>query len=264
MKISNPEIIILTRDPNLWSCQQFKQTCDAQGQSLLFLNPFSELSTKIWELRPKVVLHRSSGVLFDDVDILLCQYWQAHGARIYNPPNATEIFRDKSKAYLYLKSQGFPQIPTFLIRGSFSFEDKIFNHGVVIKPNRGNKGIGVQIFDQRHEAKAFWSTLSTDQRYLIQPKISPFRDLRIFVLNGELLSSFYKDQPDNQPTIPSIVDLTIQYSKKLGLKYAAWDWVETTEGWLLNEVNLSPGFQKLRLVDQEKLTKMLTQVTLTH
>lgn len=258
MKSANPDIIVLTRDPSLWSCCQFKDYCSANNLNLTFLNPFTQLSPVIWSLRPRLVIHRSSGVLFDDIDLQLLKHWQSKGATIHNPPQATEIFRDKDEAYFFLHNQGIRQIPTFFIRGPYDFEDPIFKNGVVVKPTRGNKGIGVQIFDQAQEAKAFWNSLDQDQRYLIQPKIKNFRDFRIFILNNQVLDCFYKDSPQEKSLNKELINISLQCSKTLKLKYCAWDWVKTDDyGWCLNEVNLSPGFKLLAEKQKEIFLKSL-------
>ena len=144
------------------------------------------------------------------------------------------------------------------MRGNQNFNEKLFSNGIVFKPVRGNKGIGVRIFDDFKDAHAFWHGPECDQRYMIQPKIPNFRDLRIFIVKNKIELSFYKDDINcNWIDQKELHTQSLACHKKLNLSYAAWDWVYHQGKWLLNEVNLSPGIQRTPKEFQEKFINSL-------
>ena len=81
----------------------------------------------------------------------------AHGRRVVNGPRALDLEISKTRQYAALETAGIPIPTTVLVAGKEQLVAAAYRHfdggPVILKPNRGGKGLGVRLF-QTAEALA--------------------------------------------------------------------------------------------------------------
>ncbi len=82
---------------------------------------------------------------------------EGHGRRVINGGHALELEISKVKQYAALSAAGIPVPRTIAAVGKDALRDAIRKVGapLILKPNRGGKGLGVQKFDDIASAEAF-------------------------------------------------------------------------------------------------------------
>ena len=145
---------------------------------------------------------RTSGILFDDIDLTLAKEFEERGARLHIPIPALRIFRDKSAQAQWLHTQGIPGVKSLVLRGQLNpteFETwDSSSEEFIVKSIRGNKGIGVKKFS-RSDLSKFWEQTSNsfDQRYIIQPFLKEALEVRHLILGDEHF--FIQKNPPKDP-----------------------------------------------------------------
>ena len=278
--------LLLTQNPNTRTSTRLIQEAKKLQLEVTTLNPFQgTISFNSSEARrhkaltyleeETVGLHRSSGVTFDDFDLLFSENLVREGARIENHPRVLRNFRDKEKQALFFFEKKIPQIPTLLIRGTphlsiLNKVDEIFkpylNDDIfILKTNRGNRGLGVNIVRGKDSLFSFLETFwaMKDQRFVLQPYINGAEEFRVFLLKGECLGGILKQQPkpfdfrknsDRSFSSPQyfsaknlpqeILELSYKTFESSGAFYLGLDFLMTSEGPLIIEMNCSPGFEQ--------------------
>lgn len=185
-------LLILTTNPQLPTTKALTRYLHTQAIEVRYLNPFGEISLISPDpIKETWLLPRTSGILFDDIDLHLCEAWIAAGAHCLIPLNAIKKLRDKDRQYLLLREKGLPMVRTLIHRGILKEEHLTqlasSNSEWIIKSIRGNKGIGIEKFTTG-ELLAFWKKAleKNDQRYLIQEFLTPARECRILCLANKL------------------------------------------------------------------------------
>jgi len=258
-------LLILTTNPELPTIKALAKYLHTQAIEVRYLNPFSETSlispvtTKgIW------ILPRTSGVLFDDIDLHLCEAWVARGAQCLISIESIKKLRDKDRQYLLLKERGLPMLKTLVHRGELKEEhlNKLTCHGHewVLKSIRGNKGIGIEKFTTGELLEAWEKALKrNDQRYLIQEFLAQARELRILCLGHKLYAikkinkdanwkknaqyaKFEKADLNNNEKRDFLTYAQI-IKKELNLPCFAIDLIfdDKNNQWQILEVNVHPG-----------------------
>ena len=235
-------------------------------------------------------LHRSSGITFDDFDLLVSDNLIHEGAIIENTPKVLRNFRDKEKQSFFFFKKNVPQVPTLCIRGvpdhSILHEvDDIFypflkEEVFVLKTNRGNRGLGVNIIRGKDSLFSFLETFwaMKDQRFILQPYIHGAEEFRIFLLKGECLGGILKQQPKpydfrknseraishpkyfKAKMLPKeILELSRKIFEESGAFYLGLDFLITSEGPLIIEMNCSPGFEQFEKFSGINIAKEIIQ-----
>jgi hypothetical protein len=81
---------------------------------------------------------------------------EAHGRRVINGGRALELEVSKVKQYLALNAAGVPTPHTLVAVGADALREAVRKIGTpfILKPNRGGKGLGVQLFQSAASAEA--------------------------------------------------------------------------------------------------------------
>jgi hypothetical protein len=81
---------------------------------------------------------------------------QAHGRRVVNGGRALELEVSKVKQYLALNAVGIPTPPSVVAVGEAALRDAVRKAETpfILKPNRGGKGLGVQLYQSAASAEA--------------------------------------------------------------------------------------------------------------
>ncbi len=192
------KLILLTQNPEISTIQGIAQHAIGQGVAVEFLDPFNNTNlvdipaaSELW------LLPRTSGILFDDIDLHLCEAWIKAGAYCPIPLDSIKKLRDKDRQYLVLnqiEGKELPLVKTLIHRGKLTL-DHLKNLSSkesetkewVVKSIRGNKGIGIEKYTTC-ELLHFWqeAVAKKDQRYLLQEFIPNAREVRVLALGQKL------------------------------------------------------------------------------
>ncbi len=196
------------------------------------------------------------------------------GVKVLNAPRGIEMATDKFLTSVLLARAGIPTPRTIIAE---TFENayrgfKALGEDVVLKPIYGSMGYGVTRINDRGFAEYMFSTLDQHNEtfYLQEFLEHQRRDIRVFVLNGEVIASMVREnEPPRDPGEAKygwktnihagakpkpydppvgIKDLAIRASKAVGIEVAGVDILETREGYQVIEVNSIPGWRALQRV----------------
>ncbi len=187
----------------------------------------------------------------------------ARGVRVHNSPRALEACVDKYLATATLQAAGLPVPPTLVCQQAEAAMEAFAQLGgdVVVKPLFGSEGRGmVRVSDP----ELAWRTFRTLERtasvlYLQQFVHHPGWDLRIFVLDGRVLTAMRRQAHGNWRTNvaqggrgePVRVGrqeehLALRAATALGAQAAGVDLLTGPDGgWYVLEVNAVPGWRAL-------------------
>lgn len=250
------------------------------GYEVTFVDPYRQtyqLELPVEHEIPELVFNRCGGLMFDDIDIVLCLLYQQKGSFIINPPEIVPIFRNKDQQLLHLKALNLPLIPTVIQRSQY-LEDELIDYleaaigtnsassrqRYILKNIRGQGGKGVIRVNSRESLMDIIQTrhLMGDQRYIIQPFFNVVKEFRTFYADTEPICALEKssEKPNQKLNLANAnfkqieleeLPLAIQsHHKKLGaipLFFYSVDWIQTTDGnFYLLEVNTFPGIDGLK------------------
>ena len=291
--------LLLTQNPNNYTSMRLIEEAKALQLQTKTLNPFQETLSftqkshcdKQNDLKKCIIgLHRSSGVSFDDFDLLVAENLMQSGILIENNPRVFKKFRDKEKQSLFFFQKQIPQIPTLCIRGKptptiLQEADELFyphlqEETFILKTNRGNRGLGVNIIRGKDSLlsllETFWAM--NDQRFILQPYIHRAEEFRVFILKGECLGGILKQQPkqfdfrkNSERIISSpqyfsaknlpqeILELSHKTFENSGAFYLGLDFLISSEGPLIIEMNCSPGFEQFEKTSRINIANKIIQ-----
>lgn len=195
--------------------------------------------------------------------ISMLEHMELTGIRVVNPCYSFRRARDKYSTQYSLAMAGLPIATTYTTESLDKAYKRSQEMGVsVYKPILSSMGRGSLKFDHPDLAYNAWKSLSRiGQPLIIQEFLeNPGRDIRVFVVGGEVVGSAYKygvpgawktnvaqgARMVDEPVPEEILDLGIQAAKALGLDYAGVDVIETKGGPVVLEANGSPGWQALK------------------
>lgn len=198
------KIIILSKSKDLPTIKALENASQNLHFDFATLNPCEEFTPEINKYpvnKGDLVITRSSGINFDDIDLLFAEQALSKGAILHMPILSQRTLRNKDQQYFKLNSLNLPTIKTFCLRGAMN--EKVLGHfkkecapylevrgekDFVTKSIRGNKGIGVERHTE-NELIIWWNERfkSGDQRYIIQPHIDHQQsiELRSVVMGPE-------------------------------------------------------------------------------
>ena len=117
---------------------------------------------------------------------------EAHGRRVINGGRALELEVSKVKQYLALNAAGVPTPHTIVAVGADALREAVRKIGApfILKPNRGGKGLGVQLFQSVASAEAEIDKGAFDDApdgtMLVQRYITPAEP---FIIRNEFVGS---------------------------------------------------------------------------
>lgn len=192
------------------------------------------------------------------------------GCLVYNKAETIEMVRDKLHTHQVLAEKGIASPPTMLAKfpideGMVSLIDKTLGFPVIVKTLKGALGVGVFLIE---DAKAFKNQMdligqtSPDIQLIFQQFVaaSKGRDLRLFVVDGELVASMERrakegDFKANYSSGGSVhqfhadkqaIDLAVNTAKALDIQIGGIDLLFLKDGgYTICEANTFPGFKGL-------------------
>jgi len=211
---------------------------------------------------PDAVLPRI-GVELAPWSAALLDAWVAAGA--YSAVTGDAILRagDKLAATARLGATGLPVLPTRALRERDHVEatlDALGGDRWVIKRRFGSSGDGVALVRGRDSARSVLGALVIGhETVIVQPFVAldPVRDLRVLVLGGEPVAGMWRHALPGEfranlhrgaaPRAAELTDATRALAARaaaaMELPFCGVDLMESEAGWVVLEVNASPGLE---------------------
>ena len=211
---------------------------------------------------PAAVIPRV-GANVDYFGLAVLRQLEALGVRVFNPVNAIEISRDKLYTHQVLSSNGLPIPRTCLSRFPFEFEyiERHFSYPFIVKLASGSRGEAVWKVEDRDEVARLMETVDRSKPIIVQEFVAATsgRDLRCLVVGDAVVascmrlsssSSFKANYHAGGSTLPIAISaglqaMVVKASQLCGLSFSGVDVLLGSDGYLLCEVNSSPGFEGL-------------------
>ncbi|AAP96074.1 ribosomal protein S6 modification protein [[Haemophilus] ducreyi] len=221
------KILMLCREPRLYSCQRLKQACQDRNIQLDILDPNRMLiKLAVIDAQMQAQLYYQAGEIYDkcraepsllaEYDAVLprfgvsstmmgCRvldYFAAKKVVILNNSTAFRLARDKWSSLQVLAAQHIP-IPTSSFAGAlFSTAAHISQHRIplVIKTCSGSQGVGVMLSESKVHSVSLLQTLQQAKvDNLLQDFVVEARgqDIRAFVIGDRVVAAIERNGLEN-------------------------------------------------------------------
>jgi len=188
--------------------------------------------------------------------LAIAEVLDAKGRTVVNPLYTLYATWSKARTLSLLSSRGIPVPRSFLVLGG---AEPPMSDQIIVKPISGSWGRRVALI-RRSEWKALVSQGDPEEPLLAQERIGAGTDIRIFVVNGEVVGAMIREPPDGEwrsnvarggRTRPfnvpqDLAEYAIRATEAVGAVYAGVDaLVDSTGQYVVNEVNGIPEFKAL-------------------
>ena len=268
----NKNIIVSSESPNLYTTKRLLLEATKQNHQNCWINPYnfliSKQTTPIVNLeQSNLYFHRTTGIRYDDFDMVVAQLHHNFGHKVTNPLNSLELFRNKDKQALFFIEKSLPCIETVSYRGELTdinwniITELSAHQKFIIKMIRGNQGIGVNLVNGLQSLKSFLETFQAlkDQKFIIQPFIEHTKEWRVFILKKEIMAivertlsredfrgNSKRSVGKNIKKLPNeIQNEVLRAASASGLDYCGIDIIEDGDNFYFLEINPVPGFEQL-------------------
>ena len=188
---------------------------------------------------------------------VLCNL-ERSGLKVVNPPEAIRTAANKHMCSYLFREHGLPTPDTILTTDLDAALDAIRDWGrAVVKPIFGFKGMDIHcVVDDEHSVKLLSSVIDSRGVLYLQRFISnPGRDIRVFVVDGDVPAAIYRLAPPGSwinnlsrggshkrcEVTGEIAGLAVEAAGAVGAVYAGVDLIEGEDGLQILEVNGTPS-----------------------
>lgn len=283
---------IFTSGGEDWNVRQLKKEAKKEDVDCITF-PLSELVTRLGD-EPRV---SCQGHDLEDFDALIVR-WAPKGSaeqivfrmdalhrlenlgiRTLNPSASIERCADKFYTCSLLEDARIP-VPRTVVAEKRKDARKAFKEfgDVVVKPLFGSLGTGMLRIGEEDLAYRVFSALEFGRNiYYIQEFIPhKNRDVRAFVLNGEVLASMERRGEGWKTNIakggeakacelsPELEEMSVKAAEVLGCEYAGVDIVESEGKTCVVEVNAIPGWKGLQSVASVNIAEKIVNFLIEH
>lgn len=276
------KLLMLCREPRLYSCQRLKEAAESCGHQIDILDPnrfILKLDTNA--LRFDLYYQNSKNTkpyLLPEYDAVLprfgststkmgcaiLQHFQSKNITCLNEAIPFIKARDKWLSLQLLFEQGIA-VPMSVLSGNETNAHETVNlvgSPTILKTLSGSQGIGVILAETANSAGSIVETLtSSNVPVLLQQFISESQgcDLRCFVVGGQVIAAMERKGQNGEfranihrGGIGEVAwlseqekQIAVQATNILGLDVAGVDLIRSAQGWLVLEVNASPGLEMI-------------------
>ena len=267
--------LIFCQNTQLYSSARLLQEAAKLGFTTEELNPYQthiSYPAEYKQFDTTLACHRSTGIFYDDFDLLVSQALEDKGVPFFNSSQVMRQLRDKSLQAHFFSKHEINIVPTYALRGrptkdNISEIKELFRplnaEQFVVKPIRGNQGIGVNLINGQLSLASFLETLwaINDQRFIIQPYLENAREFRLLLAKDKILGTIEKSaSPEDfrknakrgsgkylaENQIPQEILAMAQQCLNLSSAcYAGIDIIVHQNDIYLLELNLVPGFKMM-------------------
>ena len=276
------KLLMLCREPRLYSCRRLKQAAEANGHHMDILDP-NRCLIKLQQNPPHFALYyqpdvESAPYLLPQYDAVLprfgtgsmqmgcavLHYFQALNVPCLNHADAFVKARDKWLSLQLLLANGIA-VPTSLLGGLETKANDAVRHigtPIILKTLSGSQGIGVVLAEQPQSAVSMLETLKqANGATLAQEFIAEAQgaDLRCFVVGNRIIAAMQRigqagevranchrgARAEKVILTEQEKHVALNATKVLGLDVAGVDLIRSANGPLVLEVNASPGLEMI-------------------
>lgn len=211
---------------------------------------------------PDVVLPRV-GARLAKWSLAMLEAWIVRGAFSAVTPAAIARAGDKLATHARLDAAGLPVLPTIAVRERYHIPHALAAVGGdawVLKRRKGTGGAGVAlVHDARSARSVLEALIARNKTILVQPfvRMEVARDLRVLVLGGDPIAACWRvaaqdefranvhrgGRPAPAELDADARDLAARAARAMDLPFCGVDLIETPAGWVVIEVNGSPGLE---------------------
>ena len=276
------KLLMLCREPRLYSCRRLKQAAEENGHHMDILDP-NRCLIKLQQNPPHFALYyqpdvESAPYLLPQYDAVLprfgtasmqmgcavLHYFQALNVPCLNHADAFAKARDKWLSLQLLLANGIA-VPTSLLGGQETKANDAVRHigtPIILKTLSGSQGIGVVLAEQPQSAVSMLETLKqANVPTLAQEFIAEAQgaDLRCFVVGERIVAAMqrigqageFRANCHRGARAEKVIlteqekHVALNATKVLGLDVAGVDLIRSANGPLVLEVNASPGLEMI-------------------
>ena len=276
------KLLMLCREPRLYSCRRLKQAAETNGHHMDILDP-NRCLIKLQQNPPHFALYyqpdvESAPYLLPQYDAVLprfgtgsmqmgcavLHYFQALNVPCLNHADAFVKARDKWLSLQLLLANGIA-VPTSLLGGQETKANDAVRHigtPIILKTLSGSQGIGVVLAEQPQSAVSMLETLKqANVPTLAQEFIAEAQgaDLRCFVVGNRIVAAMqrigqageFRANCHRGANAEKVIlteqekHIALNATKVLGLDVAGVDLIRSANGPLVLEVNASPGLEMI-------------------
>ena len=276
------KLLMLCREPRLYSCRRLKQVAEANGHHMDILDP-NRCLIKLQQNPPHFALYyqpdvESAPYLLPQYDAVLprfgtasmqmgcavLHYFQALNVPCLNHADAFVKARDKWLSLQLLLANGIA-VPTSLLGGLETKANDAVRHigtPIILKTLSGSQGIGVVLAERPQSAVSMLETLKqANVPTLAQEFIAEAQgaDLRCFVVGERIVAAMqrigqageFRANCHRGANAEKVIlteqekHVALNATKVLGLDVAGVDLIRSANGPLVLEVNASPGLEMI-------------------
>ena len=276
------KLLMLCREPRLYSCMRLQQAAEASGHQVDILDP-NRCLLKLAQNRPHFQLYyqpnnEAAPYLLPDYDAVIprfgststkmgcavLRHFAARNVPCLNDERSFLQARDKWQSLQILAQAGIAIPNTVLLGSEFQPQDGVaqVKSPTILKTLSGSQGIGVILAERPQSAVSILETLKqANIPVLLQDFIEEAQgsDLRCFVIgdgviasmqrtgqNGEFRANFHRGGTAEKIQLSEEEKaIAVKAAKTLGLDIAGVDLIRSEQGLLVLEVNASPGLEMI-------------------
>ena len=276
-------IVILCRDKTLYSVKRIYDSAEKKGHKVEILDPYQFLlsinkgsfslkySNEPFKGADVFIPRLGAGI--SDHSLNLLKHLEYAGYHVINTAQSISIARDKIHSLQYLAFHGFSVPNSSFGPNPAFFQSALENVGgvpVIIKLPRSSQGNGVMKISMIDESQSISDVMwSIQQDTIVQEFISnqPMSDIRVLVVGKKVIGAVRRMVPKNEfrsnhnrggvlkefKLNNEIEDIAIRAATLCGLDIAGIDFLENENGYVILEVNSSPGFKGIEEIDQNDI-----------
>ena len=276
------KLLMLCREPRLYSCMRLQQAAEASGHQVDILDP-NRCLLKLAQNRPHFQLYyqpnnEAEPYLLPDYDAVIprfgststkmgcavLRHFAARNVPCLNDERSFLQARDKWQSLQILAQAGIAIPNTVLIGSEFQPQDGVaqVKSPTILKTLSGSQGIGVILAERTQSAVSILETLKqANVPVLLQDFIEEAKgsDVRCFVIgervvasmqrtgqNGEFRANFHRGGTAEKIQLSEEEKaIAVKAAQTLGLDIAGVDLIRSEQGLLVLEVNASPGLEMI-------------------
>lgn len=268
------KIIILARNPDLYSHQRLVQAGSARGHEMRILDTtrcYMNISQK------ESAIHYRGGENITGIDAIIprigasitfygtavVRHFESRGIYTLNSAVAISRSRDKLRSLQLLSQKSIPLPTTGFARSPDDTEDLIKMVGgapLIVKLLEGTQGKGIMLAETKNAAKSVINAFKhLREPILVQEfiKEASGKDLRCFVVGDKCVAAYQREATTGEfranihlggsaspvKLTPDERKLAVKSAKAMGLNVAGVDLIRSDRGPLVLEVNSSPGLE---------------------
>lgn len=281
------KLLMLCREPRLYSCVRLQEAALESGHQMDILDPnrcilqlphqgTPRLYYQAVEAQEYQPLPHYDGVIprfgttSTEMGCRVLRYFETLGTPILNGSQAFALARDKWQSLQLLHQHQLP-VPTTTLGGNEASAELISQNigsPAILKTLAGAQGIGVMLMPENSSTTSVLETLKhANIPVLAQQFISEAKgdDLRCFVIGNRVISAMERQGKLGEfranfhrggSAVPATLtaqeqQLAIKAAQVIGLDVAGVDIIRTHQGPMILEVNASPGLELI-----EKTSKL--------